>query len=198
MSTSFIHYYDRICLPNGDTEYVLFSFVNAMHIQYQYFPKSCNVPAELQPLIRIFSEKEDVITSSKYQLSSNEVLHILSDDIIELGYQVETSKKAIDKIKVPVLFGRNGSLEKYFEADCYNQKAKVVIEIEAGRAVTNYQFLKDIFQACVMHEVDYLTIAVRNVYRKQRDFDIVSNFLEVLYASNRLELPLKGILLIGY
>lgn len=169
-----------------------------MAIQYQCFPKSCSVPEELQRLILLFQRKEYQITSSKHQLPSNEVLHILSDDITALGYQVETGKKAVDKIKVPVLFGRNGSLEKYFEADCYNQKEKVVIEIEAGRAVTNYQFLKDIFQASVMHDVDYLTIAVRNLYRKQKDFEIVTNFLDTLYASNRLELPLKGILVIGY
>lgn len=169
-----------------------------MTIQYQYFPKSCSVPDELRGLILLFQNKEYQITSAKYQLPSNDVLHILSDDIAALGYQVETGKKAVDKIKVPVLFGRNGSLEKYFEADCYNQEAKVVIEIEAGRAVTNYQFLKDIFQASVMHDVDYLTIAVRNLYRKQKDFEIVTNFLDTLYASNRLELPLKGILEIGY
>ena len=169
-----------------------------MNIQYQYFPKSCNVPTELQLLVNVFFAKKDEIISSKFQLPSNEVLRILSSDIAALGYQVETGKKAVDKIKVPVLFGRNGSLEKYFEADCYNPKVKVVIEIEAGRAVTNYQFLKDIFQASVMHDVDYLTIAVRNIYRKQKDFDIVTNFLDTLYASNRLELPLKGILVIGY
>lgn len=169
-----------------------------MAIQYQYFPKSCSVPKELQELISLFQKKESQITSSKHQLPSNEVLHILADDITALGYKVEMGKKAVDKIKVPVLFGRNGSLEKYFEADCYNQKEKVVIEIEAGRAVTNYQFLKDIFQASVMHDVDYLTVAVRNLYRKQKDFEIVTNFLDTLYASNRLEFPLKGILVIGY
>lgn len=152
----------------------------------------------MQLLVKVFFAKEDEIISSKFQLPSNEVLRILSSDFAALGYQVETSKKAVDKIKVPVLFGRNGLLEKYFEADCYNPKAKVVIEIEAGRAVTNYQFLKDIFQASVMHDVDYLSIAVRNIYRKQKDFDIVTNFLDTLYASSRLELPLKGILVIGY
>lgn len=169
-----------------------------MDIQYQYFPKSCSIPNELQQIIKTFCKKEDEITSSKYQFQSNEVLHILSDDIAALGYQVEISRKTADKIKVPVLFGRNGSLDKYFEADCYNQDAKVVIEIEAGRAVTNYQFLKDIFQACVMHDVDYLTIAVRKIYRTQKDFDMVVTFLDTLYASNRLRLPLKGILVIGY
>ena len=74
----------------------------------------------------------------------------------------------------------------------------MVIEIEAGRAVANYQFLKDIFQACVMHDVEQLVIAVRNDYRGSDDFDVVTNFMDTLYASNRLNLPLKGILIIGY
>lgn len=114
-----------------------------MDIKYQYFPKSCSIPNELQQIIKIFCKKEDEIRSSKHKFKSHEVLHILSDDIAAMGYQVEISKKT--KIKIPVLFGRNGSLDKYFEADCYNPDAKVVIEIEAGRAVSNYQFLKDIF-----------------------------------------------------
>ena len=83
---------------------------------------------------------------------------------------------------------------------------KIVIEIEAGRAVFNNQFLKDIFQACMMFEVEYLVIAVLNEYTfmsngKQQvahDYLTVKTFLETLYISNRLQLPLKGILLIGY
>ena len=67
------------------------------------------------------------------------------------------------------------------------------MEIEAGRAVVNYQFLRDIFQACVMHDIEKLVIAVRN-----DDFETVINFLDTLYTSNRLNLPLKGILIIGY
>lgn len=78
------------------------------------------------------------------------------------------------------------------------KKKKIVIEVEAGRAVTNYQFLKDLFQACVMSDVDYLVIAVRNIYRKNQDFEKVISFFNTLYASGRLILPLKGILIIGY
>lgn len=167
-------------------------------IQYQFYPKSNISPTSLLDIIEIFKKNEEDISSSNYQLSSNDVLHILANDIESLGYFVERSKKAEDKIRVPVLFGRNGSLEKYFEADCYNQIEKVVIEVEAGRAVTNYQFLKDVFQACVMHDVDYLVIAVRNTYRAQKDFEMVINFMDTLYASSRLSLPLKGILIIGY
>ena len=167
-------------------------------MQYQFFPKSSGVPNSLLKVVDIFKQKENQITSLKYQLPSNDVLGIISEDIEKLGYRVEKSKRAEDKIQVPVLFGRNGLLEKYFEADGYNQLEQTVIEVEAGRAVTNYQFLKDIFQACVMHDVLYLVVAVRNIYRNQKDFDMVISFLDTLYASNRIILPLKGILIIGY
>lgn len=41
-------------------------------------------------------------------------------------------------------------------------------------------------------------LAVRNVYRTHYDFERVYSLLETLYISNRLHLPLKGILLVGY
>ena len=75
---------------------------------------------------------------------------------------------------------------------------RIVIEVEAGRATENNQFLKDLFQACMMFNVEYLVIAVRNIYRNHNDFEIIYTFLETLYISNRIQLPLKGILLIGY
>ena len=99
---------------------------------------------------------------------------------------------------MPVLFGMNGKLEKHFQADGYHQKTGTVIEVEAGRGVTNNQFLKDLFQACMMHEVHYLVIAVRKKYRKSPDFNKVITFFDTLYASGRLSLPLEGILVIGY
>ena len=73
-----------------------------------------------------------------------------------------------------------------------------VLEVEAGRAVDNNQYLKDIFQACMMHDIFHLAIAVRNTYRNSDDFGHVETALETLYTSGRLQLPLKGILLIGY
>ena len=75
---------------------------------------------------------------------------------------------------------------------------KIVVEVEAGQATENHRFLKDIFEACMMFDVEYLVLAVRNIYRKHDDFQRIFTFLETLYISNRLQLPLKGILLIGY
>ena len=108
------------------------------------------------------------------------------------------SKASIDKIKVPVLFSINNKIDKFFDADAVSEDGRIVIEVEAGRGYRNNQFLKDIFQACMMHGVDYLVIAVRNKYRGSDDFQRVHSFLETLYISSRLVLPLKGIILIGY
>ncbi|AVK95639.1 hypothetical protein LS41612_04805 [Lysinibacillus sphaericus] len=53
-----------------------------------------------------------------------------------------------------------------------------------------------------MQNVEYLTIAVLNKYRTRNkinfDFDEVCKFFDALYSSDRLNLPLKGILIIGY
>lgn len=54
----------------------------------------------------------------------------------------------------------------------------------------------------MMQNVDYLTIAVLNEYRTKNksnnNFDEVCNFFDALYATDRLRLPLKGDLVIGY
>lgn len=167
-------------------------------ILWQYFPKNMTIPDHLENVVFIFDQNYDKINSEEFELNSNTVLSILLKDLEANGYIVEKGKKKLEKIKIPVLFGLNGILEKSFDADAYNNDLKTVIEIEAGRAVTNYQFLKDLFQACMMKEVDYLSIAVRTLYRGNKDFQIVRTFIETLYASDRMNLPLKGILIIGY
>jgi hypothetical protein len=167
-------------------------------INWQYYPKSDSVPSHLRDVVEVFEEQLNVFSSENNTLNSNEVLEHLRNGLEVLGFQVEKSKSKADKIHVPVLFGRNGKLEKSFDADAYSQSQKTVIEVEAGRAVSNYQFLKDLFQACMMHEVDYLVIAVRNVYLNKKDFEKVISFFDTLYASNRIALPLQGILIVGY
>ncbi len=167
-------------------------------INWQFFPKSRIIPEHLQNVIGVFELNESIISSDNYNYGSNEVLENVRAGLEKLEFQIEKSKKSNDKIKVPVLFGRNGKLEKYFDADGYNKETKTVIEVEAGRAVTNYQFLKDLFQACMMYEVHYLVIAVRKDYRGNPDFQNVITFFDTLYVSGRLQLPLNGILIIGY
>lgn len=167
-------------------------------INWQLFPKSNAIPDHLLQVVEVFRDAEPKIGSSSKKLSSDDVLAKVADGLEVCGYRVERSKRGPDKIRVPVLFGRNGKLEKAFDADGYNKDTRTVIEVEAGRGVLNNQFLKDLFQACMMHDVDNLVIAVRNTYQKVEDFEVVTTFFETLYASGRLQLPLRNILVIGY
>jgi hypothetical protein len=50
----------------------------------------------------------------------------------------------------------------------------------------------------MMDDVDGLIIAVRKVYQRGRDFETVHRFLDTLYASSRLALPLEHIAVTGY
>lgn len=166
--------------------------------RFQFFPRSQGITTDVEAVIRCFRKVEKEISSEHFKLSSNDVLEVLRPHLEELEYDVETGKTKNDKIHVPVLFGYNNQIDKSFNADALSKDGKIVIEVEAGRAVDNNQFLKDIFQACMMFEVEYLIIAVRNDYRGSDDFMKIYTFLETLYISSRLHLPLKGILLVGY
>lgn len=167
-------------------------------IRFQFFPRSQGITNEIKSIISCFEMEYESIKSPDFNLSSNEVLEAVRPHLEKIDFICETGKSQEKKIHVPVLFGYNNKIDKSFNADALSKDGKIVIEIEAGRATENNQFLKDIFQACMMFEVEYLVIVVRNIYRKHKDFEIIHTFLETLYISNRLHLPLKGILLIGY
>lgn len=167
-------------------------------IQYQFFPRSQGITPEIRKVIDCFLQVSAEIDSETKNLKSNEVLKCLNEPLSKIGYNVELSKSKEDKIDVPVLFGLDNKIDKSYNADALSEDGKIVIEVEAGRATENNQYMKDIFQACMMFEVEYLVVAVRNTYRGHKDFEIVFTFLETLYISSRLHLPLKGILLVGY
>lgn len=167
-------------------------------IRFQFFPRSRGTNQQINNVINCFKVVEDKIDSETQNLVSNDVLAIVRPYLEEQDFKVEMGKSNEDKIDVPVLFGRDNQIDKSFYADALSKDGKIVVEVEAGQATENHRFLKDIFEACMMFDVEYLVLAVRNKYRTHDDFQRIYTFLETLYISNRLQLPLKGILLIGY
>lgn len=176
-------------------------------INWAYFPRNERVPDACSQVVACFSAvadridshaNNDRISSDFKEGASNAVLSHVRPGPRKPGFRVEAGKTAADRISIPVLFGQNGRPTKLFEADAHHEDLRMVVEVEAGRAVTNFQFLKDLFQACVMVDVDYLCIAVRNIYKTSQDFEKVCTFFDTLYTSGRLRLPLKGILIVGY
>lgn len=167
-------------------------------INFIFYPLNEKIPSFLLELVNVFKNHNTNICSPENSHESNKILNILSEDLIKLGYLIELSKKKDDKISVPVLFGLNGEIAKKFEADAYHKSYKTVLEIEAGRGYTNNQFLKDYFQACMMLDVEYFVVAIRNDYRGHKDFQTVKSFFDALYASHRIKTELKGVLVVGY
>jgi hypothetical protein len=176
-------------------------------IDWAYFPRNAPPGTFTRSIVECFesvSAKIDSVANNS-QISamytdaqSDKVLAAVRPGLEALGFAVERGKTSAGKISVPVLFGPRGKPQRSFNADAYCAQEKYVVEVEAGRAVVNYQFLKDLFQACVMSEVEYLGLAVRNLYKTSKDFDRVYDFLDIIYTSGRMQLPLRGILLIGY
>ncbi len=167
-------------------------------LKYQLFPRSISVLPEIKEVINCFENNYDKIKSPENKLSSNDVLKIIRPSLEKINFKVESGKTQPDKIKIPVLFSLNNKIDKFFDADAVSEDQRIVIEVEAGRAYVNNQFLKDIFQACMMPNVEYLILAVRNDYRGNDNFKSIFAFLETLYINSRLQLPLKGIVLVGY
>jgi hypothetical protein len=171
-------------------------------INWMFFPKSDAPHPLCGQVVAVFQKHEADITSAKHKLESNGVLLKIASDLTALGFTVESGKKKHEKVSVPVLFGRNGRVEKSYAVDAWHKAERFVLEVEAGRATINHQFLKDLLEACLMHDVDFFCVAVRNIYEaaksKNPDFERVVTFFETLYASRRLQLPLKGVLVLGY
>ena len=170
-------------------------------INFQHFPKSHKAPTFIMNTVQCFHEKESEIDSTHHRHDSNDILSMVRGRLELIGYKVESGKTSVEKIIIPVLYGKNNIPDKTFEADAYDAINKVVLEVEAAAAVANNRFLKDLFEACVMDEVDYCIIAVRNLNKTTnngKDFDLICRFMETIYASNKLFLPLKGVTIIGY
>ena len=174
-------------------------------INFQFFPRSHGLTPEMRQIIDCFVTVDTARLRNQH-LPSNDMLALVRPLLEKCEFRVETGKKKEEKIDVPVLFGENNEVDKSFFADALSKDGRIVLEVEAGRAVRNNQFLKDIFQACMMFDVEYLAIAVLNEYHccsngkdlTSHDYQEVKTFLETMYVSNRIRLPLKGILLIGY
>ena len=148
-------------------------------IKYQFFPRSRGVTNEIQKVIECFKAVESDIDSATNNLVSNEVLAKVRPYLEQQSYKVEIGKSTEQKIDVPVLFGRDNAIDKSFYADALSEDGRIVIEVEAGQTTENNKFLKDIFEACMMFDVEYLVLARAFHLHVHRPAAVVGMKLEV-------------------
>ena len=120
-----------------------------------------------------------------------------------MGFSVEKDKTSSGIIRRPVFFGEYGVPAKTYNIDAYHPGFKPGLEIEAGRGTKGNAVYRDIIQTCLLVDVDFLALAVLREYKYGKtaiefSYNATKELLGAVYSSPRLQLPMKGILLIGY
>jgi len=176
-------------------------------IRHMTFPRTSPPPPYVQQVVGVFRTHESAIStvSRAKGLDSDGVLRVLRADLVGLGWDVELSKKSIDKIHRPVFFGENGAPELQYEVDAYHPDWKCGMEVEAGRGFMGNAFYRDLVQALVMVEVDHLIVGLANAYKhksggkviESRDYEKGCDVAAAVYGHARVEMP-YALTIIGY
>jgi hypothetical protein len=171
---------------------------------WSYFPRNVRAPLWAEHFVATVAGVESTISTIKEKtgLTSDDVLRALADDLVELGYAVETGKTAAEKIKRPVLFGEGGVPAVSYEIDAFHDGLGVAVEVEAGRGAAGNADFRDIVRTSLILDAEYLALLMPVTYRSGKQnwsaYASTRGQLDAIYSSNRLKLPFTGVLLIGY
>ena len=176
-----------------------------VRIRFSTYPRTEAPPHFTEALIRVFTKHVARVSTQALAkgLTSNEVLATVAPDLLTLGFEVETGKSAAAKVERPVFYGENGEPEYADDAPAGYRKCG--IEIEAGRSFTSNAVYRDLIQASLMVDLDYLCLAVPMAYKfksggrttTSRDYENTRAVADALYGHSRLKMPYR-LLVIGY
>jgi hypothetical protein len=158
-------------------------------------------------VVAVFAARQADIDSAVVhakRMESNDVLGVIADDLLQLGFQVEQGKQKAGKLPRPVFFGDEGAYLRTYEIDAFEPTEGVALEVEAGRATMGNAIYRDLIQGSLMVDARFLALAVPVEYRygsrttKEPSYAKTYSVVEAIYGSPRLQLPFEGLLLIGY
>lgn len=158
----------------------------------------------MEPIVEIFKKNENAINSNFKNRKSNDILLSIKNDLEQIGFEVEGGKGRLYR---PVYFKEFGEPELQYHIDSYHQKDKIALEVEAGRSIRGNAIYRDIIQTSLLVGVDYFAVAVPQIYRfksnkrdveDRRNFEMCKSIFDAIYSTERLKLPFKGVILIGY
>ena len=174
---------------------------------WKWYGESESLPSWVEPFIKVFSDAQTEIDSDHVRgLKSDDVLAVVQPGLSALGYEVEKSKKKVDKVLRPVLWDEQGRPKVTYQVDAAHEGHGVVVEIEASRAILGNAFYRDLVRTSLIADAHYLVIGLAKTYKYKtsgkvsisRDYEYGRDELDALFASQRLQLPFKGVLLLGY
>ncbi len=170
---------------------------------WKFYPSHSPAPSWVPGVVAAFEHSRDSIDSRTNRgLSSDGALAQIRPALVRLGFKVESSKSRADKLTRPVLFGEVGRTIVAYEVDGFHAEHGIVLEVEAGRGAANNADYRDLIRTSLMVDARYLVLAMMLEYSgggaTVRSYAQTRDRLDAVYASERLRLPLAGVLLVGY
>lgn len=177
--------------------------------RWRFFPAYAAPPDWVHPVVGVFAAVREEIDSAvtfEKRMASNDVLRVLTPGLTGLGFAVEEGKTEIGKLPRPVFFGDEGEYLRTYEIDTFEPERGIALEVEAGRATMGNAIYRDLIQASLMVDANFLVLAVPIEYRymskgkqmKEASYTKTYSVVEAIYGSPRLVLPFEGLLLVGY
>jgi hypothetical protein len=174
--------------------------------RWRYYPPRTRPTEWVEGVITAFADGRTKIDTASVASTSDVALAALRPALVALGFEVEAGKKKADKIRRPVLFGEQGHEDLAYEVDAFHPEMGIALEVEAGRGARGNAVYRDLIQTSLLVDARFLVLAVQVAYRHQtggrnvivQSYRDAKHILDAIYASNRLQLPFEGVLLIGY
>jgi hypothetical protein len=180
---------------------------NDSEIHFISYPRMEPPPIYILKVVDVFKKYENEIGTviREKGLTSNDVLNVLSEDLLAQKWDIEVGKHKDQIIERPVFFGEDGIPTLMYKIDGYHKEWRCGLEIEAGRAWMGNAVYRDLIQALVMVHVDHLILAVPNKYKYRssgketisNDYSNTCSVADTLYGHTRIKLP-YGLTVIGY
>jgi hypothetical protein len=173
---------------------------------WKFYPPRARPPEWVTKVVQAFEEVADQIDTRQIASTSDTALAALRPGLLALGFEVEAGKRKAEKLRRPVLFGEQGREDQAYEVDAFHPDEGIALEVEAGRGARGNAVYRDLVQTSLLVDARFLVLAVQTEYRHKtggkavvvQSYRDTRNLLDAIYASNRLQLPLEGILLLGY
>jgi hypothetical protein len=170
---------------------------------WRFYPSATEPPAWVSPVVTAFTAARQQLDSRLNSgVTSNDALAVLRPELVRQGFEIEAGKARANRIRRPVLFGEGGRPVVAYEVDGFHPQHGIVLEVEAGRGAANNADYRDLIRASLMVDARYLVLAMMLHYggggTAIKSYDQSRDRLDAIYASERLKLPLDGILLVGY
>ena len=173
-------------------------------IQSAIFPPAGPPPAWVEQLLNVFRHHEEEIRSDRAskRLSSEQVLTLLSRDLVSLGFMIEKVKH--DQ-KIPAAAVAEGDGRRNIHFDVYQPQWLCCLAIEDGHDWANIGSAMDLVEPLLVSNADTLCLAVPlaeeqaqgGAPRRAGEYERTVSLAEVVYGHSRVKLP-KRLLLIGY